>query len=568
MAIPFNQLRFQRTDGPQIWGFDGIRSYPRSQRHHIGAFPRDRNNNCYLCQAIKIEGFEGVSPGRNIEIAPTMTAARTDARSDFPNGDFQKRDQDGEFGITARWGVTPNITVSGTANPDFSQVEADAMQLDVNEPFALFFEEKRPFFTEGSDYFDSRLNIVYTRMMRDPSWGLKLTGKEGGNTVGAYVVRDEITNLIFPGNQSSITTSLAMANSSSVFRYKRDIGSRYTVGLLATDREGDNYFNRVFGFDGRFLVTSKDSITFQALGSSTRYPDSIAAEHGQQFGDFGGRAIDLIYVHNTRSHDWYVGYRDLSNGFRADLGFLPRVGYRGYTLGWGHTWNAPAGTWWSYFNFGTGYDSNEDQEGNLLSKEASFWFNYSGFAQTYLDITGGRRREAFNGREFDLTHLEVSYISRPTSNTAIGFVARLGDRIDYANTRPGKRLNLNPVFSLGLGPSLRVTIDHTFERMTVDAGRLYTANISQLQTIYQLNTRTFFRSILQYVDYRYHPELYTFEIDPQYKHFFSQFLFSYKINQQTVLFLGYSDNYYGDRQYGLTQADRTFFIKLGYAWVL
>jgi len=92
--------------------------------------------------------------------------------------------------------------------------------------------------------------------------------------------------------------------------------------------------------------------------------------------------------------------------------------------------------------------------------------------------------------------------------------------------------------------------------------RLYTANISQMSAVYQLNVRTFFRAILQYEDYDYNPSNYTFPIDPEYKHFFIQLLFSYKINARTVLFLGYSDNYIGGPDFDLKQANRTFFVKL------
>lgn len=108
IAIPFSSIRFQRKQGPQIWGFDAVRRYPCEHAYHIGTFPRDRSNNCYLCQAIKIKGFEGASPGRNIEIDPTITGARTDERPEFPQGDLKKRDQEAELGLTARWGVTPN----------------------------------------------------------------------------------------------------------------------------------------------------------------------------------------------------------------------------------------------------------------------------------------------------------------------------------------------------------------------------------------------------------------------------------------------------------------------------
>jgi hypothetical protein len=101
--------------------------------------------------------------------------------------------------------------------------------------------------------------------------------------------------------------------------------------------------------------------------------------------------------------------------------------------------------------------------------------------------------------------------------------------------------------------------------MRVEGGRLYTANISQLWAVYQFNIRTFFRAILQHVDYRRNTGLYTFDIDPVYRRFFTQLLFSYKVNPRTMLFLGYSDNHFGNQDFGLTQSDRTFFTKIGYA---
>ena len=270
VAIPFSTLRFQKKEGPQVWGLDAVRRYSREHRHHIGLFPRDRNNNCYMCQAVKIKDFEGAKPGRNIEINPTLTGVQSDTRADFPTGDLRKDRQEADFGITSRLGLTPSISLSMTVNPDFSQVEADALQLDINEPFALYYQEKRPFYTEGQHYFDTRFRVVYTRTMREPVWGLKLTGEEKGNSFGAYVVRDELTNLIFPGSQSSDSTSLDLSSTAMIARYNRDIWENSSVGFLVTNREGEEYFNRVYGVDANFRIAPKDRINFQWMGSNTR----------------------------------------------------------------------------------------------------------------------------------------------------------------------------------------------------------------------------------------------------------------------------------------------------------
>ena len=119
-----------------------------------------------------------------------------------------------------------------------------------------------------------------------------------------------------------------------------------------------------------------------------------------------------------------------------------------------------------------------------------------------------------------------------------------------------------------MGRRLSLGFDHVFEKLNVEQGRFYNANLSNCHFVYQFNRRTFLRTILQYAHYNYNSNLYTFLIDPKYKHFLTQILFSYKINPQTVLFLGYSDDYYGYLQIPLTRTNRTFFLKIGYALVL
>ena len=193
-------------------------------------------------------------------------------------------------------------------------------------------------------------------MIRDPIWGLKLTGREGANTIGVYVMRDNLTNLIFPGSQSSGATSLAMESTAVALRYKRDIGSNYSIGALFTDREGDDYFNQVFSLDGDFRLTRKDRLQVQLLGSSTRYPDQVAADFGQPQGSFSDRTIDITYMHSTRN--WYVfaGYLDKGPGFRTDIGFTPRVDYRVHYASGRYSWIGKSGDWWRRFSVGGIYD--------------------------------------------------------------------------------------------------------------------------------------------------------------------------------------------------------------------
>lgn len=568
MAIPFSSFRFQRTDGDQIWGFDAVRSYPRSVRHHIGLFPRDRNNNCYMCQAEKLIGFAGATPGKNLELDPTVSGLITQEREGLTEGPFEERDRTFDPGITARWGFTPNLTLNATINPDFSQVEADTAQLDINTQFALFYPEKRPFFLEGADLFETRLDAVHTRTLADPHWGLKLTGKEGGNVIGLFIVQDNLTNLLFPGSQGSRSTSLGMNTTGSVLRYRRDVGTSSTLGILMTDREGDDYYNRLGGLDGNLRITPKDRVRFQLLGSQTRYPEQVSAGFEQPHNSFEGTAFDVHYSHDTRSPDWYGVYRQVSPDFRADLGFMTQADFRYMDIGWGHTWNNDPDHWWNMLNIGSGYEYEWDFDDELLSKAYTFWFNYAGLSQSWVDLYAEWGRQSFNGVEFDNRFVNIDGGIRPSGTLYFEMEANFGDRIDYANTRQGRRIVLEPSAECKLGRHLSVELDHIFERLDIDEGRLYTANISQVKTVYQFTKRAFLRTILQYVYYDYNTDLYTFTIDPEYKSVFSQTLFSYKINPQTVLFLGYSDNYFADQDLSFRQTDRTFFAKIGYAWVL
>jgi len=568
MAIPFNQLRFQRSDGDQVWGMNVRRLYPRSVYSHLDAVAFDRNNDSKLAQFIKIRGFEGATPGRNIELVPTLTGVHTDARSELPHGDFHTMNDDIEAGLTARWGLTANLNLNGTLNPDFSQVEADALLLDINEPFALEYEEKRPFFTEGSDYFGTLKNVFYTRTIREPLWGMKLSGKEKSHTIGAYILSDDLTNLIFPGGQSSASTSLQIDNTSGVFRYKKDIGSKYTLGLLMTTREGEHYFNRLAGVDGNFRLTKSDRIIFQALGSSTQYPVATADEFQQPQGKFDDHFIAFEYDHESRNWSWWFAYDDVGADFRADLGFIPRVDFRNVDGGIKYAWLGKPGAWWNYFQLNTEMNYYEDQNGNMLRKNGSLRLNYQGIMRSHAHFQSNISEEFYNGRNFDLVNFSSCFGLYLHNNIWFHTHVLFGDRIDYTNTRPGSRFRIDPELILTPGKHLCLELQHTFEQMSVNDTRLYTAHITQLSAIYHFNVRTLLRSIFQYVNYDYNSANYTIAIEPEYKHFFTQLLFSYKINPFTVFFLGYADNYYGNQNYGLTQSDRTIFMKLSYAWVL
>ena len=568
MAIPFGSLRFQRTDGEQVWGFDVARSYPRNVSYRFGIFEVDRDNNCYACQYPKLVGFAGASPGRNLEFDPTVSAVTTQERKDWPEGDFSELDSSQEFGLTARWGVTPSLTLSGTANPDFSQVEADAWQLDVNKQFALYYNEKRPFFLEGAEIFQDRLRAVYTRTLADPVWGLKLTGKEGDNTLGAFVVQDERTNLLVPGVESSTWTTLDMETTAASVRYRRDIGQASAIGVLATDREGEDYFNRVAGADAYFHFLNSERVDVQVLGSQTSYPDSTAADYEQPAGEFGGLAVDAAYMHSSESVTWHVHYRGVDDDFRSDLGFRPMVGERHVCSGTSHTWRGDADHWYTSMRVEGNFSQNTRTNGDLIGRNGNIGATYRGPMQSELAVSLDNGKTVYQGEEYDVTLGYVYGYIRPITPIGINVFAAYGEDVDYDNNRLGKALTVESSVICNFGRHLYTMVRHAHDHMDVDGERLYTANVFYAKAIYQFNRRAFLRAIIQYADYDYETEMYGFEVEPKERYLSSQVLFSYKINPQTVLFLGYSDGGYGDEDIDPTRYEYTLFAKIGYAFVL
>lgn len=576
IAIPFNQIRFPRSSTPQTWGFDVGRSYPRSVRHRIASWPRSRSNNCLLCQVDKVSGFTGLEPGRNLEVTPTLTAQRTDA-APVAGEDLVSGDEEVEPGVSARWGITPNVSLNAAVNPDFSQVEADAAQLQVNQRFALFFPEKRPFFLEGVDYFVTPVQAVFTRTVVDPEWGLKLTGKEGGHAFGVFVSEDERNRLTIPSNQRSDAVLIEDAVTSGVVRYRRDVGRGSTVGALLTGREGDGYHNRVAGLDVFSRLSATDTVRFQALRSDTLYPGATARLYDQSPDAFQGDALFADYRHSTRDWFWSLAYEDRDPGFRADSGFVPRVDIREARgtvrrLFWGE-----GDDWYTQISIGLDGRRTEDHSGRLTDEGFDLYANLSGPLQSILELSVELNTDFVDALDRqvlyeDMSRYEAFFSIQPSGIARFTLYTDYGDAVDFTNNQPADVFVLAPGVELKLGRHLNAKIDHQLERLDVAGGELYEANLTQLRLIYNFNVRSFVRGIFQYLDLQRNLELHDPVVRPFFRTdtetFFTQLLFSYKLNPQTVLFLGYSDNRLGQPEVSLSQTDRTFFFKVGYALAL
>jgi hypothetical protein len=261
-------------------------------------------------------------------------------------------------------------------------------------------------------------------------------------------------------------------------------------------------------------------------------------------------------------------YSDAGRGFRADYGFLPRVDVRTFDgevhrLFWGD-----GKSWFTRLRFWLRGYHTSDHSGRMTDSRLALGGSYQGPLQSQVQAVGRLNREFYNGVTHDVSDFLLGLALKPAGGMSFGLDSILAKAIDYNNNRPAETLQIGPWMELGLGTHVNLTVYHSLERLESSGLRTYTANLSQVRLIYNFNVRSFVRAIVQYRDVDRVPERYIFPVDPHSKGVFTQFLFSYKINPQTVLFLGYSDNSLGLQGIDITRTDCTFFFKIGYALAL
>lgn len=558
VAIPLQQLRIPAGGGPQTWGFMAMRDWPRDVRHRFRSVITDQNRNCLICQFQDVSGFGAVHTGRNAEVTPTITAGSARALGSDEVRNF-------DAGVSGRWAITPSTSLQATLNPDFSQVEADAAQLDVNTRFALSFPEKRPFFLEGADFFSTQLPLVYTRTIADPSAGLKLTGKNGPTTFGVLVARDRITNFLLPTDESSSRVTLGQTSTTTVLRGQREIGKNLTVGGLFSSRTGPGYTNRVFSADSFERLTEQDSLRLQVAGSEASYPAGLQPER-----DPRGYALRARYSHNDRNWSWGGSYVELSPGFRADVGLFDQVSVRSGSASIQRRIRGGPGLWFRNLYFGLGADDTREYHGAWNEWGADVTAQYEGPRQLLVSADFfAPNQEHFEGRTYHNLRHNFSASIQATRDVNFGLSANWGEAIDFTNSRDADFVTVSPSATFNVGQHFGGDASWQHQTFNTKSGeRIFTADVPQGRLFYHFNGRTFVRAIVQYRDVTRNPDAYPrLIVHRESGAALSQFLFSYRLDAQTVLLVGYSDSYSGNETIDLTRTNRALFFKVGYAFL-
>ena len=540
MAIPFSSLSFPKTD-IQEWKVNFYRSLPRGTRAQIvwGGF--DRSNPCWICQFGTLKGIQGIEQKGSFEFLPTLVGSQASELGE--NGTLKNGDSFGEASLGIKYNFSSSRVAEITINPDFSQVEADEEQVDVNTTFALHYPEKRPFFNEGADLINTPINVVYTRSINNPTGAGRIINRSQKDNWVLLSAFDEDSPYIIPGEEQSFTRLGGMSYS-NIFRYKRALNEGSFLGLIATDRRmvNNNGSGSVVGFDTRYRFNDKYQVEFQSVFSHTQEPNDSLLVSTSTFGDnhtftfdgesFSGNAVKIEFDRNTEHWRLEAGYDHKTPTFRAENGFESSNNSRriyGQSVWIYHPDN--------FFTqviggFHTGVEHNFD--GEQKAKYIVGFGNLSMPRQTRLQFQYVRR---FQYR-FKDTELNGTYDLRLNLNSQFSERYQFGTNIGrhvaavrFLEVPEEGRLATNRFWvRMQASKQLNVGLSYNFQKMTTMDKKTdyFSGYTTTLRASYQHNKSLGFKVLAQYNDFSK-----TFQIQP---------LLTYQPSPFTIFYIGSTQN--------------------------
>jgi len=579
VRVPFKSIRYQSLD-PQTWGLQVIRNVTHSGYQDTWT-PVVRANASFLIQAGTLTGLRDLHRGLVMDLTPEFT---TKVDGDSAAGGRYLYRGTPEIGGTLHWGLTSNLSLAATAHPDFSQVEADAAQVTVNQRFALFYPEKRPFFLDGLEQYDTPNQLIYTRQIAQPVAGAKLTGKAGQ------------TNIAYLGAVDAVDPASGSNPVYNLLRVSTDLGASSTVGMAYTDRiEGSDY-NRVFGADSRLLWGTGWFSQAQIAGSWTQ--DAAGVRSGTLWdatlGDYTGRRYG--------NHFEFVG---VTPDFDAASGFVNRTGIVSARLFNRFTWYGRPGAMMEQLQtivMGTPvwrYDDFWHARGTIEGGWANSWgltlrggWNLSATASDNLQrfdsaaYAGYRVNRGTDTIAFALPHglynlLAVNGgVTSPNRALQVSAHVGYGQSVIFAEAAEGRELTAQAALAWKPTSAIRISATWLHDRLVRqrDGTEFALANIPRLEFDYQLSRSVFVRYVGQYVAQRQaslqdprtgQPLLVDSAARPASisNGFRNDFLLSYKPTPGTVFFLGYGTSLAEPTAFGFGQLTRVsdgFFLKASY----
>ena len=524
MAIPFKSLRYPQRgrDVPHRWAFQIVREIRQKDENAVWA-PISRGVSGFLPQMGLLEGMTNLSLSRNLEIMPVATGIQLGSL-DTSSGDYVTGKAQPEGGVNVKYGITSNLTADFTLNPDFSQIESDRPQIEVNQRFALFYPELRPFFLEGAEIFNvfGPINFVHTRTIRDPDWGAKITGKVGRTSIGFLAANDAAA-----GSVAGLAGPLGDSASNVVIgRARYDLYAESHVGAMVTNRDFLGSHSRMALVDGAFRLGQTQALGFAAVQTDNRDLDGI---------DSRGTLFDVNYRLQGRHWNIFNGTYLLSPDFRTDVGFVQRtdqqrnvttLGYRFWPESWIINWG-PSVTYGRNWNFDNVLE-DEQLEARL---NTTFANNISGSVSVTRDM------ERYLGVNFQKSGYRAFGRISSSSRFSIGGFYRYGDEVRYQENpflgrggSGGMFITLRPVsrFQSQINLNTSRLIDPRVDPSVGDP-LVFDVTIVRALSTYQFTDRLAYRNIVEFNTLQRTAGV--------------NMLFSYRVNAGTVFYIGYDDRY-------------------------
>lgn len=594
VRIPFKSLRYQQAD-PQRWGLQ-IKRFTQHSGHEDTWTKAVRANASFLVQSGHLTGLTGLRRGLVLELDPEFTASL--GGTPAPDEGWRYESPRAQAGGNLRWGMTSDVTINATVNPDFSQVESDVGQVTVNERFALFFPEKRPFFLDGLEQYDTPNRLIYTRRIRDPVAGVKLTGKRGSTAV-AYLGAADDRRFAAGGERTPVFNLL---------RVRRDLGTSSTIGVVHTDRMEGSAYNRVSGADARVVWRRIWFSSAQLAGAWTRDPSG---------GSRRGALWDLVLADRTgRAYGNNYSLRGVTPDFETQSGFVPRRGIvEGRAANRFSLYGRPgapvqqlttfiaASPLWRYDDFPGGGTFEGRISQFVTAALRGGWglrADVTNAHQRFDEATYAGYRVVSGSDTTVLPHPRGQYGmwsaalggSTPNRAFSLGAEVRYGTAVIFAEAARGRFRSAALSSAWRPTAALRIETSVVHQRLARvrDGSRFSTATIPRLKTEYQLTRAIFLRYIGQYVaqnrealvDARSGARLLPSALgaaifgpadavlDNQFR---NDFLFSYKPTPGTVFFLGYGASLveaeaFAFRPRELRRTADGFFLKASYRYRL
>ncbi len=609
IAIPFSSLRFPSTE-IQNWKMDFWRNHPRESYHQYSWTANNRDENCWPCQWGSVDGIKNVYPGRGIELISSAIGNQVSVREFDDNGNsLINGDPDGEMSIGGKYTLGSDITIEATYNPDYSQIEADARQIDVNSTFALYYPERRPFFQEGADIFRTMFNSIYSRMINDPELAVKVTGRPGNFRFGILSAIDETSYYIMPFDERSADVN-AGKSYINIFRGSQSIGRNSRVGFLINDRRfKDDGSNTVFSFDGDFSLNSKFRYDIQGIFTHTQeqtdadssltnaliennpwvsQSDSFdvnsksIAFDGESF--YGNAVITRLHF-SDRNLYAQLQYNHVGPSYRTQTGFDPVINHRTASTYSQYNFYFTDGIFERMspsFNMFTRWDYNSGRK-EIENINVGHYIRLR-FAQTNINLNASLNSEVFENVEHkNMKSFSLNMNNRLNDMIGSYFDINLSERIARGPNRKADQiffsggLNFKPIDLLFIEPEITF-VKGNDQELNVE---WYRQLITRTRVRLQLNKKLSFRLVGQLVYFKSLTPL--SELTLQGENEFGIYrqvslnidpLITYKINPYTLFYIGSTSSfndrlidyspidYYDKRDFELNQ--RQFFMKLQY----